>query len=87
MVIIDWVITSGALGDTSHEHGNDDTFNIRRVSMEVCDKASQKVVAQLQPEFQSEASDCALAKDQLVAATSSEAIDLAIRKVKILCNN
>ena len=63
------------------------TNNIRRVSMEVCDKASQKVVAQLQPEFQSEASDCALAKDQLVAATSSEAIDLAIRKVKILCNN
>ncbi|MEY4848520.1 MAG: hypothetical protein RLZZ36_1633, partial [Pseudomonadota bacterium] len=54
------------------------TNNIRRVSMEVCDKASQKVIAQLQPEFQSEASDCALAKDQLVAATSSEAIDLAI---------
>lgn len=55
--------------------------------MEVCDRASQTVVAPLKPEFQSEASECALAKDQLVAATSAEAIDLAIRKVKILCNN
>jgi hypothetical protein len=75
------------VGDCVAVEESGQTNNIRRVSMEVCDKGSQKVVTQLKTEFESEASECALAKDQLVAATSAEAIDLAIRKVKILCNN
>ena len=67
------------------EAGN--TNNIRRLSREACDTASKTVVAQLQPQFQNEATECAAAKDQLVAAATAEALDLAIRKVKILCND
>lgn len=63
------------------------TNNIRRVAKEACDKASQPVVAQLQREFQSEAAECAAAKDQLVNAKTAEEVDLAVRKVKILCND
>lgn len=64
-----------------------DTNNVRRVAREACEKASQPVVAQLQKQFQTEAGECAAAKDQLVAASTPEALDLAIRKVKILCND
>lgn len=62
------------------------TNNIRRLGREACERASQPVLAQLQPEFQSEASECVAAKDQLVNATTALDVDLATRKVKILCN-
>lgn len=62
------------------------TNNVRRIAREACERASQQAVAQLQPEFQSEAAECVAAKDQLVNATTAQAVDLATRKVKILCN-
>lgn len=75
------------VGDCVVVEESGDTNNIRRVAREVCERASKPVVAQLQPEFQSDAAECAAAKDQLVAAKTAEAVDLAIRKVKILCND
>lgn len=63
------------------------TNNIRRVARETCDTASKPVIAQLQPQFQNDAAECAAAKDQLVNAVTAEAVDLAVRKVKILCND
>lgn len=62
------------------------TNNLRRLAREACDRASQPVLTQLQPEFQREAAECVAAKDQLVNATTPQDVDLATRKVKILCN-
>lgn len=62
------------------------TNNLRRLGREACERASQPVLAQLQSEFQSEAAECVAAKDQLVNATTPLDVDLATRKVKILCN-
>ena len=75
------------VGDCVVVEEADSTNNIRRLSREACDAASKPVVSQLQPQFQSEAAECAAAKDQLVAAATAEALDLAVRKVKILCND
>jgi hypothetical protein len=61
------------------------TNNVRRIAREACDRASQQAVAQLQPEFQREATECVAAKDQLVNAATPQAVDIATRKVKILC--
>ena len=63
------------------------TNNVRRIAREACDRASQPVVTQLQPEFQREAAECIAAKDQLVNAVTPQAVDIATRKVKILCNH
>lgn len=60
--------------------------NIRRVSPEVCNPASQGVVDALEQEFQEEAAECATAKAQVAAAETDEALDRAMRKVSILCN-
>ena len=63
------------------------TANVRRLSAEACDKAYQPALAALEPEFRSEANECAIAKDQLVNAKNNAEADLAIRKLKILCND
>lgn len=75
------------VGDCVVVEETEHTNNIRRVAKEACDKASKPVVAQLQREFQNEAAECVAAKDQLVNAKTPEDVDLAIRKVKILCND
>ena len=62
------------------------TNNVRRIAREACDRASQQAVVQLQPEFQRDAAECIAAKDQLVNANTPQAVDIATRKVKILCN-
>lgn len=75
------------VGDCVVVEESGDTNNIRRVAREACDKASKPVIAQLQPQLQGDAAECAAAKDQLVSASTAEAVDIAIRKVKILCND
>jgi hypothetical protein len=62
------------------------TNNVRRIAREACDRASQQAVVQLQPAFQRDAAECVAAKDQLVNAATPQAVDIATRKVKILCN-
>ena len=61
--------------------------NIRRAPATACEPASQEVMkdAAIIEEMQEEASECAAAKQELVDADSDEAIDRAVRKVKLLC--
>lgn len=61
--------------------------NIRRAPATACDPASQAVMkdAAIIEEMQEEASECAAAKQELVDADSDDAIDRAVRKVKLLC--
>jgi outer membrane lipoprotein SlyB len=63
------------------------TANIRRAPATACEPASQQVMqdAAIIEEMQEEASECAAAKQELVDADSDEAVDRAVRKVKLLC--
>jgi len=63
------------------------TANIRRVSQATCETESAKVVQQIGPELQNDAAECVSAKQQLVDAESAADVDLAMRKVQILCND
>jgi outer membrane lipoprotein SlyB len=64
-----------------------DTANIRRVSSGYCDKANEAAVKSVGDSARKEAEECAAAKQQLVEATSTQAADLAGRKVALLCND
>jgi hypothetical protein len=64
-----------------------DTANIRRVSSGYCDKANEAAVKSVTDSSRKEAEECAAAKQQLVDATSTQAADLAGRKVALLCND
>ena len=63
------------------------TANIRRAPATACEPESQRVMqdAAIIEEMQEEATECAAAKQELVDADSDEAIDRAVRKVKLLC--
>ena len=63
------------------------TANIRRAPVTACEPASADVMndPDIVEELMEEASECAAAKQQLVDADSDEAIDRAVRKVKLLC--
>ena len=63
------------------------TANIRRAPDTACEPASQQVMqdAAIIEEMQEEATECAAAKQELVDADSDEAVDRAVRKVKLLC--
>jgi hypothetical protein len=63
------------------------TANIRRAPATACDPASADVMddTDIVEELLEEATECAAAKQELVAAESDEAIDRAVRKVKLLC--
>jgi outer membrane lipoprotein SlyB len=63
------------------------TANVRRVTPTMCDSASAKAREQVAESFQREAAECEAAKQQLVDATSADEIDLARRKVEILCSD
>lgn len=60
--------------------------NIRRVANTYCDPASAEVVAELQDEMLEEAEECVMAKQELAAADTDEAVDRALRKISILCD-
>ena len=74
------------VGDCVAVEESGSTANIRRVAQSACEPAAAPAVAQIQPQLQSDATDCVAAKQQLVQA-SKDQIDLAIRKVKILCDD
>ena len=61
--------------------------NIRRAPQTACEPESQEVMNEpaMVEEMQEEAAECTTAKQQLVDAESDDAIDRAIRKVKLLC--
>jgi len=75
------------VGDCVVVEESSSTANIRRVSQTMCETESAKAVAQIGPELQNDAAECVAAKQQLVDAGSPSDVDLAIRKVQILCND
>ena len=62
-----------------------DTANIRRTSERYCDKANQEAVRAVQVTVQSKAVECRAAKQELVEARTEKEVDLASRKVELLC--
>lgn len=60
--------------------------NIRRVSADYCDPANAEAVSMVSDATASEAAHCQAAKVELAAAENDKAMDLAIRKVELLCD-
>jgi len=61
--------------------------NIRRASSDYCDPANAAAISAVSEANQSEAIHCQAAKDELAAAQDEKAIDLAVRKVELLCDD
>lgn len=63
-----------------------ETNNIRREHPAFCASQNQPAVRAVQPDLEAAAARCQAAKEELVNATTPEAVDLATRKVSLLCN-
>lgn len=75
------------IGDCVVVEESGSTANIRRVSQAMCETESQAAVAQIGPELQNDAAECVAAKQQLVDAQTIDQIEIASRKVRILCDD
>jgi hypothetical protein len=64
-----------------------DTANVRRVSASYCEKGNEAAVKSVASEASKDAEECAAAKQQLVDAATTQAADLAGRKIALLCND
>jgi len=64
-----------------------DNANIRRVDGTLCEQGAEQVIEQVEDEIIEEAQECLDAKQQMLSAETEEQMDLAMRKVKILCND
>jgi hypothetical protein len=62
------------------------TNNIRRESAAYCAPQNQQALAAVQQWTDAAAARCEAAKEELVNATTPEAVDTATRKVHLLCN-
>ena len=63
-----------------------ETNNIRREPSAYCARENQQAVAAVQSETAAAAAHCEAAKEELVRASTLEAVDTAGRKVNLLCN-
>ena len=63
-----------------------DTNNIRREHPAYCARENQAALAAVQQQTEALAAHCEAAKEELVRATTPEEVDLATRKVSLLCN-
>jgi hypothetical protein len=63
-----------------------DTNNIRREHPAYCASQNQQAVQAVQQQAQAVAAQCEAAKDELVKATTPEAVELATAKINLLCN-
>ncbi|WP_129645042.1 hypothetical protein [Peristeroidobacter agariperforans] len=61
--------------------------NIRRASSDYCDPANAEAIRQVSDANRSEAGHCQAAKEELAAAEDEQAVDLASRKVELLCDD
>lgn len=75
------------IGDCVAVEKAGETANIRRVSASFCDPANAQAVSAVAVPMQREAEECLMAKQQLVDATTESAMDMAARKVELLCND
>jgi len=62
------------------------TANIRRVPSGYCARDNAQAVQAVRPDSEAAAARCEAAKEELVMAATPEAIDLASRKIALLCN-
>ena len=62
------------------------TANIRRQPAAFCRREYAQAVQAVRQDSEAAAARCEAAKEELVMATTSEAIDLAARKIDLLCN-
>lgn len=74
-------------GDCVAVEQSGNTANIRRVDKTLCEKDSKKVVEAVADESQEEAQECLAAKQEMLAAETDDQIKLAMKKIKVLCNN
>ena len=63
-----------------------ETNNIRRERPEFCARDNQAAVQAVLPEAEAAAQHCEAAKEELVNASTPEAVELATRKINLLCN-
>lgn len=63
-----------------------ETNNIRREPSAYCATGNQQALAAVQQQTEVAAAQCNAAKEELVGASSPEAVDMATRKVNLLCN-
>jgi len=63
------------------------TANVRRVTEAYCEGANAAAVKAVAANSANEAEECLQAKQQLVDASTAEAVDLARKKVELLCND
>ena len=61
--------------------------NVRRGDPGMCQPKAAQAVAELEAEFQEEAQECDMAKQELIAATTAEQVEVARLKMQILCND
>ncbi len=62
-----------------------ETANLRRVSSQYCKPENRDAVASVSKEANEEAGECLAAKQQLVEASTEEALNLAKIKIDLLC--
>lgn len=75
------------IGDCVMVEDTGSTANLRRMSPTACESASARVREELHGSFQQEAVECHKAKQQLVNATTADKLDLARRKMEVLCSD
>jgi outer membrane lipoprotein SlyB len=73
------------IGDCVVVEETGSTANVRRVTPVTCESASAKAREELQDSFAQEANECHNAKQKLIEATTTDELDLARRKMEILC--
>ena len=63
--------------------------NVRRADPTACEPESEAVMADadVQEELQEEAAECLAAKEEMLAAETEKAFELAQRKMDIFCND
>jgi hypothetical protein len=63
-----------------------DTANIRRTSNSYCDLTNQHAISSVAKHSTDDAVACQRAKEELADASTMEAVDVAKRKIALLCN-
>ena len=74
------------VGDCVTVEQSGDRANIRRQDPAACQPSSKEAIAAVEDELIENAEECAAAKQELLAAESTEELELASAKAKILCN-
>lgn len=60
--------------------------NIRRAASSYCDPANARAVEEVTPTIRTAAIECQRAKEELAGATTEAEVDLAARKISLLCD-